>query len=119
MTPCIREGSNWLDLWSFAAFGSTVPPRDPDAMMRPKTKRTTSRTRTASRRSSENQTNRRAFECCAESRGDGLLRGLSLPVAQGLPSMVRRASSIDPPLNEAPANIRKARSLLRRGGVLT
>jgi len=25
MTPCIREGSNWLDLWSFAAFGSTVP----------------------------------------------------------------------------------------------
>ena len=31
MTPRFREGSNWLDYWSFAtAIGNTVPPRDPD-----------------------------------------------------------------------------------------
>jgi hypothetical protein len=47
MTPRFREGSNWLDYWSFAtAIGNTVPPRAPTTMMRPKTKRTTSWTRT-------------------------------------------------------------------------
>ncbi len=31
MTPCTRvRVSNWLDFWTFAAVGSTVPPRDPD-----------------------------------------------------------------------------------------
>ena len=31
MTQSIREGSNWLDYWSFpAGIGNTVPPRDPD-----------------------------------------------------------------------------------------
>jgi hypothetical protein len=31
MTPRFREGSNWLDYWSFATTtGNTVPLRDPD-----------------------------------------------------------------------------------------
>ena len=31
MTSCTRvKISNWLDFWSFADIGNTMPPRDPD-----------------------------------------------------------------------------------------
>src|SRR5262245_11165813 len=60
--------SNWLEFWE-PTIGKTVPPRDPDNDDEPETNRTTSRMRTASRRSSENRTNRRCCERVPSKRG--------------------------------------------------